>query len=250
MEVHHHSHTSRKKWTHYFWEFLMLFLAVFCGFLAEYQLEHKIEKDRELQYMEGMVDDLIADTIELNNRIWFNTNLSNGLDSLQNNLYNTDSAVQNTLILYRQNATYIRILPVEFNDQTATQLRNSGTMRLIRKKEVAKAISEYWNKSNGIMDIVAGMEDRVNEIYTVSHSIFNRKHQLNFSRDSVSRMSMGVIDPAARLMTTDAKILINYANYLYRYNSNIDRFLNPNLIRQKQRAINMITQIKKEYHLK
>ena len=41
MEVHHHTHTPRKKWTHYFWEFLMLFLAVFCGFLAEYQLEHK-----------------------------------------------------------------------------------------------------------------------------------------------------------------------------------------------------------------
>jgi hypothetical protein len=51
MEVHHHSHTSRKKWTHYFWEFLMLFLAVFCGFLAEYQLEHKIEKDKEWQYI-------------------------------------------------------------------------------------------------------------------------------------------------------------------------------------------------------
>ena len=43
MEVHAHTHTSRKKWTHYFWEFLMLFLAVFCGFLAEYQLEHIIE---------------------------------------------------------------------------------------------------------------------------------------------------------------------------------------------------------------
>ena len=51
MEVHHHSHTARKKWTHYLWEFLMLFLAVFCGFLAEYQLEHKIEKDREKQYI-------------------------------------------------------------------------------------------------------------------------------------------------------------------------------------------------------
>ena len=46
MEVHQHTHTPRKKWTHYLWEFLMLFLAVFCGFLAEYQLEHKIEKDR------------------------------------------------------------------------------------------------------------------------------------------------------------------------------------------------------------
>ena len=25
MEVHAHSHTERKKWTHYLWEFLMLF---------------------------------------------------------------------------------------------------------------------------------------------------------------------------------------------------------------------------------
>jgi hypothetical protein len=24
MEVHAHSHTARKKWTHYFWEFLIL----------------------------------------------------------------------------------------------------------------------------------------------------------------------------------------------------------------------------------
>lgn len=26
MEVHAHTHTTRKNWTHYFWEFLMLFL--------------------------------------------------------------------------------------------------------------------------------------------------------------------------------------------------------------------------------
>lgn len=37
MEVHHHTHPShgKKTWKEYFWEFLMLFLAVFCGFLAE-----------------------------------------------------------------------------------------------------------------------------------------------------------------------------------------------------------------------
>ena len=34
MEVHHHAHHEGKKnWKSYFWEFLMLFLAVFCGFL-------------------------------------------------------------------------------------------------------------------------------------------------------------------------------------------------------------------------
>src|SRR5512138_1796086 len=65
MEVHTHSHTERRKFTHYLWEFLMLFLAVFCGFLAEYQLEHIIEKDREKQYITSMIEDLKTDTANL-----------------------------------------------------------------------------------------------------------------------------------------------------------------------------------------
>ena len=62
MEVHAHSHTARKKWTHYFWEFLMLFLAVFCGFLAEYQLEHKIERDRAKELAKNLYDELKNDS--------------------------------------------------------------------------------------------------------------------------------------------------------------------------------------------
>ena len=55
MEVHAHSHTAGKKWTHYFWDFLMLFLAVFCGFLAENIREHSVEKHREnILYKLGM----------------------------------------------------------------------------------------------------------------------------------------------------------------------------------------------------
>ena len=46
METHapHVHHASGKKFSQYFYEFLMLFLAVFFGFLAEYFLEHQIEK--------------------------------------------------------------------------------------------------------------------------------------------------------------------------------------------------------------
>jgi hypothetical protein len=37
MEVHHHGHVhEKKKWKEYLFQFFMLFLAVFCGFLAEY----------------------------------------------------------------------------------------------------------------------------------------------------------------------------------------------------------------------
>src|SRR6185503_17483366 len=65
MEVHAHTHTSRKRWTHYLWEFIMLFLAVFCGFLAEYQLEHKVEKERGRQYIRSFAEDLKSDTANL-----------------------------------------------------------------------------------------------------------------------------------------------------------------------------------------
>ena len=81
MEVHAHTHTPRKKWTHYFWEFLMLFLAVFCGFLAEYQLEHKIERDREKQYMQSMLEDLQKDTAEINIVIRISEGVVNRLDT-------------------------------------------------------------------------------------------------------------------------------------------------------------------------
>jgi len=71
MEVHHHSHSSRKKWTHYFWEFLMLFFVVFCGFLAEYQLEHKIESDREKVLAKVFYEDIKKDTAALISGIAF-----------------------------------------------------------------------------------------------------------------------------------------------------------------------------------
>ena len=51
MEVHAHTHTARKKWTHYFWEFFMLFLAVLLGFFVENQREHYIEHKREVEYI-------------------------------------------------------------------------------------------------------------------------------------------------------------------------------------------------------
>ena len=68
MEVHAHTHTARKKWIHYFWEFLMLFLAVFCGFLAENIREHKIEQHRAKEFSRSLVEDLQNDTAAINSQ--------------------------------------------------------------------------------------------------------------------------------------------------------------------------------------
>ena len=47
----------------------MLFLAVFCGFLAEYQLEHVIEHQRENQYIVSLTSDLQDDINNLDSKI-------------------------------------------------------------------------------------------------------------------------------------------------------------------------------------
>src|SRR6266550_7945945 len=69
MEVHHHPHTERKKWTHYFWEFFMLFLAVTLGFFVENQREHMVEKRKEKQIISALYADLKKDTDNLNDII-------------------------------------------------------------------------------------------------------------------------------------------------------------------------------------
>ena len=65
MEVHHQTHTPRKKWTHYFWEFFMLFLAVTAGFFVENQREHYIEHKREKQFITTLIEDFKSDTAQL-----------------------------------------------------------------------------------------------------------------------------------------------------------------------------------------
>ena len=81
MEVHAHAHTPRKKWTHYFWEFLMLFLAVTLGFFVENQREHYIEHQRAEIYAASMKANLKVDTAELIQIVHRGTYASNYLDT-------------------------------------------------------------------------------------------------------------------------------------------------------------------------
>src|SRR5262245_50118207 len=164
----------------------MLFLAVFCGFLAEYALEHKIERDREYQYMQGLIDDLAGDTSELDLKIKFINTCSNGLDSLLNNLYDTGNILKNTQTIYRQNYTYIRILSVNFNDHASAQLRHSGSLRLIRNDSTAHAITEYWNWITYFQSINEAMGRRTEEIFSAAAQIFNSKYWVRSVIDTIA----------------------------------------------------------------
>ena len=60
MEIHKHPHhvTHKKQLGEYALEFLMLFLAIFLGFVAENIRETSVERHQEKEYMRLMVEDL------------------------------------------------------------------------------------------------------------------------------------------------------------------------------------------------
>ena len=143
MEVHQHTHNPRKKWTHYLWEFLMLFLAVFCGFLAENQREHYIENYREKQFMITMVEDLKSDTTQLIRLIGRRKERIRELDTLFK-IVSSNSYLQEGGKVYRlYEDPYWDILRFFPSDRTMQQLKNSGNLRLIRKRNVSDALIRY-----------------------------------------------------------------------------------------------------------
>ena len=142
MEVHQHTHTPRKKWSHYFWEFLMLFLAVFCGFLAEYKLEHTIEHQREKQFIRTMVEDLKSDTLNLTANINYRRIREVMIDSLITLLSGT-AYKNHGSDLYYYARSIVRPQYFFSNDRTLQQLKNSGSMRLIRNTIASDRIMNY-----------------------------------------------------------------------------------------------------------
>jgi hypothetical protein len=212
MEVHHHSspapggtHTARKKWTHYFWEFLMLFLAVFCGFLAEYQLEHKIEKTREKQFVESLANDVKADIVHLNDIINNRSSRQIRLDSLTFFLNSPEYEKLGNSI-YSNSASVSRRIDIRFipNDGTMQQLKNAGGRRLIRNHAVVDSITKYDVGVRNLEKIGETEEIVLQDYRTAAAKIFNPV-VLDKMFDSQNNISRPTDNPA--LFSFDKNIL-------------------------------------------
>ncbi len=128
MEVHAHTHTARKKWTHYFWEFLMLFLAVLCGFLAENIREHRVEHKRAKQFALSLLNDLKEDTAALNTVIGYGNKKFDAVDSLVGQLEQPIDK-WNDILIYTYQGFAGRTRPFRPNSGTYEQMKASGSLR-------------------------------------------------------------------------------------------------------------------------
>jgi hypothetical protein len=174
MEVHHHGHVhEKKKWKEYVFQFFMLFLAVFCGFLAEYQLEHVIEKDREKQYIISLVDDLKEDTRLLQSQIAMLHNKINMMDTFIAILNNPGRIPNSGNELYYYGRLAPRTANFTSNVRTFEQLKNSGNFRLIKNVEASNLIMSYYQKISPIQQLEVIYLDEFSEYKKIASRIFD-----------------------------------------------------------------------------
>jgi hypothetical protein len=155
MEVHHHAHQEGKKnWKSYFWEFLMLFFAVFCGFLAEYQLEHTIEHQREKEYAIALYDELYADSIVFSKKIEGRLAKEKDCDYLVR--YIRDSSLTNLSKEFYTTYTTVFYLAASYvfepKDGVLSQLKSSGSLRYFKSAYLQKLFGEMSVYINNVRD--------------------------------------------------------------------------------------------------
>ena len=244
MEVHHHSHTSRKKWTHYFWEFLMLFLAVFCGFLAENQREHYVEHQRELQYIRSMIEDLKSDTLQMASVIEGKKQRNRMIDSLVLLLGPpVNKEHLNDIYFYARSVSP----PLNFfpNDRTIQQLKSSGALRLIRKQNVSDRIMNYDKQMQFQLSDIGDEQNLRLEFRKSVRNLFDGRVFIKMLENE-TRIERLANNPP--LMGTNATIInavIVDIQYVKKANQ-IQIVRHRELI---QLATDLIGVIRKEYHL-
>jgi len=142
--------SPKKKWYVYFIDFIMLFVAVTLGFLAENVRDQQTDKNREISYLKNVHEDLLVDI----NRFEFVMSANNWrllmLDSLHMEINKVSPDLPS---LYY----YIRNLAVRTTFESShlglDQIKASGGFRLIQNAKIIAGIQDYERRLNSAMKL-------------------------------------------------------------------------------------------------
>jgi len=248
MEVHAHSHTERKKWTHYFWEFFMLFLAVTLGFLVENQREHYIEHKREVGYVRTMIEDLKEDTGSFSQLIQINLVANEKIDTLiallkgkeRNNFAKKIYYMARTIPLFDEDLV--------LQNKTFEQLKGSGGLRLIRNIQTQNKIGAYYQNNKFIETGFSPMQfQNRRDLFQTFDELFDATIMQEIMR-SPREMPTSIPDNQFKLLSDDPKVINRFCTRYHvmystkRVTSNFAKYLT-------NEASELIKYLQKEYHL-
>ncbi|MBK6826779.1 MAG: hypothetical protein IPG86_07920 [Chitinophagaceae bacterium] len=264
MEVHHHSHPPagaghRKKWTHYFWEFLMLFLAVFCGFLAENQREHYVEAHRAKEYAKSLLSDMKEDTTEISGGIAQNTFMIKAFDSCVS--IGQRSIDQSTVpgVFYYYSRFTSNAYAIDWNRSTLTQLIQSGNLRYFKNKELVRKINKYYSLQNQIGSNNDADHLHRDRIIEIRDRLLAARYYEYFAPVSFSAEMKGHV-PESRMDSLMAQqlslkagstgIMEEYLNNLMDRKWRNKRYVDELYPEAMQMAVEIIEMLKEDYHFK
>ena len=244
MEVHHKHHIP-KKWSEYLTEFFMLFAAVTLGFFAENQREHYIERHREEEYMQSLLEDLIKDTIELSTATKYIDRQIAFIDTSISLLRNPRLSTEDLKRVYLFNLSSLGNRGSELSTRTSAQLKNAGGMRLVKSHEIGNLITDYWQRHEFLQryeDIVGDLKLKARD---QSYRIFDQEYYLNIEDGAGPR---GVKENV-KLLTTDKLTIIEYTNRLSHIKNSMLNVQRKIYTLQYTNAIKLLEKIREVYHL-
>ncbi len=245
MEVHAHSHSARKKWTNYFWEFLMLFLAVFCGFMAENQREHYIEHQREKQFINSIAEDLKQDIYQLDSIIKTRKQMNMLMDSLLYFLNSADPQQYGNEIYF-----YTRWLPRTYRfyttDRTIAQLKNAGNWRLIRNKKVSDKLSGY---DNLVRTFTLFIDQREESLVLILYQSINKLFDNRVFERMVDGLGFARPQNNPQLLSYERSEINEFCNRIH-FRKNGNFYSASNAERLLEEAQSTLLLMEKGYHLK
>jgi hypothetical protein len=256
MEVHHHSHTSLKKWTHFFWEFFMLFLAVTLGFFVENQREHYIEKQRVKQYARSLSNDLANDTSNMHYIIGRIKAIIKSTDSLSTYIKTRKYTQIRNIDLFALTSVD-RYPAYRWSRSTLEQIKNSGSLRYFGDS-IIKRISYYDALSRHMDEDHRQDEEMLNEASKLKSQLINMDYpdelydNLYSGTDSMMKTAYFIdysMEDSLPVMNTDPAALRLFVNEKLSIRRNLSARVKE-LNQLITMARELISLLKKEYHFK
>ena len=256
MEVHHPHHpTHKKKWSEYIIEFIMLFTAVFLGFIAENIREHAVEQNRAKEFSASLVQDLQSDTIAINKQIksiGLYSAVSDSLLQLSKTKLEGRNASQ--FSFYSRFAYWTT--PILWNRNTFEQIKNSGSLRYFTNVGLLKKILQYDALVNNNNVDAENNKIRGNMLLTSINSIIDPQLHQDISqyflvtldtmstktKESFFSSKTGSLEnKREKIMEMLNMVIVNQRNNRTQVNSNLNQ--------AKLLAAEIINTLKKEYDL-
>jgi hypothetical protein len=170
----HHHAKEEKRFKHYVFDFLMLFLAVVAGFFVDNAREHYVEVQREGQFIHSMADDLRADIHQLDSLLRLRKEKQLMIDSILF-ILNAPNPSRFGNELYYYARWLPRISRMYHNDGTLTQLKNAGNLRLIRSNAARESIMEYDQQIRFWTNIEEREEALIQQYYPSLKTMFDAR---------------------------------------------------------------------------